>query len=288
MAKQYSADVPRIIPQQFIVGLGVLLALLWFDNHFSWLQGIRVQAGYILVPSQKLAETPQMISQWLDNTSITQQQLVKENQQLQARNLVLELRSQRLASLEVENKELRNLLSASEQVDDRVIVASVINASTSAYQQQVVINKGAEDGAFIGQAVLDANGLFGQIVDVLPKSSKVLLIADANHAIPVQTIRSGVRTVAEGTGSLDRLELMYVSKTADIKEGDLLVSSGLGDRYPKGYPVATVTTIENIPGLPFARVSAKPSAQLDRSRFLLLVFSQGAALVPSESIWLEN
>lgn len=276
-----------MIPQQFLAVLVLLLALLYLDLHSSWLQPLRYHLNYVLIPSQQVAQIPQAIKHWLQNTSLTQKQLLKDNQQLQARNLVLELRSQRLTSLEVENKELRQLLNASEQVDDRVIVASVVNASTSSYQQQVMVNKGAKDGVFIGQAVLDAHGLFGQVIDVMPYAARVLLIADANHAIPVQANRSGVRVIAEGTGALDALELMYVPKTADLVPGDLLVSSGLGDRYPKGYPVATVTSIENIPSQPFAKVLATPSAQLDRSRYLLLVFSQGATRVPDHEIWQE-
>lgn len=288
MATHYATDTPHTSPQQLAVLLGLLVALIWFDTQYSWLQPIRYQLGYILTPSQQVAQTPRIISQWLSNTTVTQEQLLKENQQLQARNLILELRSQRLASLETENKELRKLLNASEQVDDRVLVASIISSSSSSYKQQVTINKGGTDGVFIGQPVLDAYGLLGLVVDVMPYSAKVMLVADANHAVPVQTNRSGVRAVAEGTGSLDELELMYVPKTADIVVGDLLVSSGLGERYPKGYPVATVSAVENIPGLPFAKVLAKPSAQLDRSRFLLLVFSQGASRIPPQEIWQEQ
>ena len=118
----------------------------------------------------------------------------------------------------------------------------------------------------------------GQVIDVLPYTSRVLLVADSNHAIPVQVNRNGVRAIAVGSGKLDELALIYVPDTADIQEGDQLVSSGLGSRYPKGYPLGEITTIEHDPGEPFAFVKAKPAAYLDRSRYVLLVFSKASEL----------
>ena len=260
---------------------------MWLDHHYDWLKSARYSLNYLLLPSQSLAQAPNSVAQWVGNILMQQEQLVKENQQLVARNLVLELRSQRLAALETENAELRHLLNASAQVDDRVLVAQVTAVNPDPYTQQVFINKGAQDGVFIGQPILDAFGLLGQVVDVLPYSARVLLIADTNHAVPVQVNRNGVRSIAVGTGSLTELELVYVPTTTDIVVGDLLVSSGLGERYPKGYPVATVTSVEDVPGEAFAKVLAKPSAHLDRSQFLLLVFNQGANRVPPAELWRE-
>lgn len=263
----------------------IALALMWFDSHRTWLQPVRYFTGYLLAPAQQTALIPGAIGDWFSESSTSRQQLLAENKQLSARNLVLELRSQRLAALETENIELRELLSASEQIDDRVLVTSVIAVDPDPFSQQILINKGGEDGVFIGQPVLDAYGLLGQVIDVMPYSARVLMIADSNHAIPVQINRNGVRAIAVGTGSLDELELIYVPNTADIVKGDLLVSSGLGGRYPRGYPVGVVTKVENVPGKSFAVVTAEPSAHLDRSRHLLLVFSQGAAKVPPTDIW---
>lgn len=261
------------------------LALMWLDSHFPWLQPARYFTGYVLTPSQQVAAVPGVVAEWFSESSSQRQELLTENKQLSARNLVLELRAQRMAALEAENIELRELLSASEQIDDRVLVTSVIAVDPDPFSQQILINKGGEDGVFIGQPVLDAYGLLGQVIDVMPYSARVLMIADSNHAIPVQVNRNGVRAIAVGTGSLDELELIYVPNTADIVAGDLLVSSGLGGRYPRGYPVATVTRVDNIPGKSFAVVTAEPSAHLDRSRHLLLVFRQGAATVPPADIW---
>ncbi|MCA6063442.1 rod shape-determining protein MreC [Thalassolituus marinus] len=275
--------------RQRVLGIVVLaLVLMWLDSRVTWLEPVRYITGFVLAPAQQTAMIPGAIGNWYSESSTTRQELLAENKQLKARTLVLETRSQRLAALEAENIELRELLSASEQVDDRVLVTSVIAVDPDPFTQQILINKGGEDGVFIGQPVLDAYGLLGQVIDVAPYTSRVLMIADSNHAIPVQVNRNGVRAIAVGTGALDELELIYVPNTADIIKGDLLVSSGLGGRYPRGYPVATVSSVENIPGKSFAQVTAEPSARLDRSRHLLLVFSQGAAKVPATEIWKEH
>lgn len=253
------------------------MSLMWFDYNYRWLDNVRYSLSYILVPSQQLSLFPGVISQWLSESASLRRELIRENKQLAARNFILERKALRVAALEAENIELRELLSASEQIDDRVLVTSVTAVDPNPFSQEIIINKGGEDGVFVGQPVLDSYGLLGQVIDVLPFRSRVLMIADSNHAIPVQVNRNGVRAIATGTGTLSELELIYVPNTADIKPGDMLVSSGLGGRYPRGYPVATVNKVKNIPGKPFASVTAIPTAQLDRSRHLLLVFTGQAA-----------
>ncbi|WP_269843688.1 rod shape-determining protein MreC [Bacterioplanes sanyensis] len=262
--------------------MALALALMWVDHHYSWLQPARMVSGYLLEPAQTTAMVPSALVNWFGESAATRQELLHANKQLSARNLILETRVQRLAALEAENIELRELLNASEKLGSRVLVSSVLAVDPDPYSQQIFINKGSEDDVFVGQPVLDAYGLLGQVIDVLPRRSRVLMIADSNHAIPVQVNRNGVRAIAAGTGALDSLELIYVPNTADIEVGDLLISSGLGGRYPKGYPVATVTQVENIAGKPFASVTAKPSAHLDRSRHLLLLFSDTQPQTPAE------
>jgi rod shape-determining protein MreC len=136
------------------------------------------------------------------------------------------------------------------------------------------VNKGSKAGIYVGQPVIDANGLFGQVVEVGLYSCRVLLITDSTHALPVQVNRNGVRSVAEGIGLMHELELRHVAATTDIVEGDVLVSSGLGGRFPSGYPVATVTSVVHNPGQSFSTVKAMPLAQLNRSRHVLLVFKR--------------
>ncbi|MBU2323899.1 MAG: rod shape-determining protein MreC, partial [Gammaproteobacteria bacterium] len=141
------------------------------------------------------------------------------------------------------------------------------------FTHRILIDKGERDGVFLGQPVLDASGLMGQVVEVMPYAARVLLLTDVTHSIPVQVNRNGLRAIATGTGNPERLELRHVADTADIKEGDLLVSSGLGQRFPAGYPVATVTEVIHDSGQPFAIVRAVPTANLNRSRYMLLVFT---------------
>ncbi len=186
---------------------------MWVDSNHSWLQTVRYQLGFIVAPTQALAQLPNVLYNWFEESSANQQQLLIENKQLTARNLVLELKMQRLSALEAENVNLRELLNASEQIDDRVLVTSVIALDPDPFSQQVLINKGGEDGVFIGQPVLDAYGLLGQVIDVLPYSALVMMIADANHAIPVQVNRNGVRSIAleskvSDTNTFKRLEAL--------------------------------------------------------------------------------
>ncbi|MEC9409003.1 MAG: rod shape-determining protein MreC, partial [Pseudomonadota bacterium] len=262
--------------------------LMWVDNQYSWLDSVRYGVGYLIAPARQTAVIPLSVAEWMSENATLRRELLKENKVLSARNLVLERKAQRMASLEAENMSLRELLSASDQVDDKVLVTSVTAVDPDPYTQQILIDKGGSDGVFVGQPVLDAYGLLGQVIDVLPFSSRVLMIADSNHAVPVQVNRNGVRAIATGTGALNELELIYVPNTADIKVGDMLVSSGLGGRYPKGYPVATVSSIRNTPGESFATVTAEPTAKLDRSRHLLLVFTDEAGRVPPEQLWRDE
>lgn len=264
------------------------LCLVFVDAHTNWLKPVRYYVGYVLAPSQELSSLPNVIADWLGESMHSRDSLIKENKRLKVHNMILQQQIQKQVSLEVENIQLRELFNASEVVDDKVLITSVVDINPDPYIKQVTINKGANDGVFIGQPVLDAYGLLGQVIDVMPYSSRVLMLADSNHTVPVQITRNGVRAIAMGTGSLSELELIYVPITADIKVGDLLVSSGLGQRYPKGYPVASVTQVNHIPGSAFLQIKAQPSAKLDRSRYLMLVFRSGSGKVPPKSLWQEG
>ena len=185
----------------------------------------------------------------------------------------MQRRVQKLAALTEQNVRLRELLNSAALVDDKVLVSELIGVDPNPFTQRIMIDKGENDGVFVGQPVLDASGLMGQVVEVMPYTARVLLLTDTTHSIPVQVNRNGLRAIAVGTGNPERLELRYVADTADIKEGDLLVSSGLGQRFPAGYPVATVKEVIHDSGQPFAVVRAVPTAKMNRSRYVLLVFS---------------
>ncbi len=199
---------------------------------------------------------------------------MEENKRLKSETLLLTAKVQKLAALEAENVRLRELLNSSALLDDSVLVAELIGVSPDPLRHQIIINKGVDDGLYVGQPVIDALGLMGQITEVGPVYSRALLITDSTHALPVQVNRNGVRSIAEGTGLLHELILRHVAATTDIQVGDLLVSSGLGQRFPVGYPVGVVTEVTVDPGQSFATVTATPSAALNRSRYVLLVFTR--------------
>lgn len=265
--------------------LCLALALMWLDSHSQLFKPVRNVLAYSLYPIHQVSAAPSIVAEWFGDSAKSRKELERSNAELSARNLILGQKIQRLISLETENIELRELLGASDRINERVVVAELVSVDPDPFSQQILINKGSEDDAFIGQPILDSHGLMGQIIDVLPHTSRVLLIADSNHAIPVEVSRNGVRAIAVGSGSLNKLNLIYVPETADIEVGDALVSSGLGGRYPRGYPVAKVDKVEHSPGQAFAEVSATPSAKLDRSRHMLLVFNKKASFVPPKSLW---
>ncbi len=250
-----------------------LVALITADLRFNALQTTRSLLDMIASPVYWVADLPSRIGDWNDANLVSRGELLEENVRLKRENLVLEGRSHQMASLQAENVRLRALLNSSAMLRDDVLVAELIGVSPDPVRHQLVLNKGSNDGVFVGQPLIDADGLMGQIVEVSPVNSRALLITDATHSIPVQVNRSGVRAIAEGTGSLGALEIHHVSATTDIEQGDLLVSSGLGGRFPVGYPVAVVSSVERDPGQAFARILATPSAALDRSRHVLLVFT---------------
>ncbi len=190
--------------------------------------------------------------------------------------MLLQGRLQKLAALTEQNVRLRELLNSSALVNEKVEVAELIGMDPNPFTHRIIINKGERDGVVLGQPGTRRpwpDGRGGRTR--WPYTSRVLLLTDTTHSIPVQVNRNGLRAIASGTGNPERLELRHVADTADIKEGDLLVSSGLGQRFPAGYPVATVKEVIHDSGQPFAIVRAVPTAALNRSRYLLLVFSDG-------------
>lgn len=246
--------------------IGADLYLPYGDRVRSWLM-----TG--LTPVYWLGNAPDRLAEWVGELTTSRSELLKENEALESRLLVLERRAQRYTALAAENARLRELLNASEQLDDRVLVADVIGVTPDPLSHEIILNMGESDGLREGQAVLDANGLMGQIVHTSARTARAILISDNSHAVPVEVSRNGLRAIALGTGDQDHMELAHVPDTADVEVGDRLVSSGLGGRFPEGYPVAKVSSIEHDPGEPFALVKARPMARLDRSSLVLVVFS---------------
>lgn len=200
--------------------------------------------------------------------------LVLENRQLADENNRLRSRSRKFDALHNENERLRELLESSAEFGETMIGADVLAIETSPSARQIVIDKGSRYGVYAGQPVVDAFGVLGQVLHVGPFSSTALLITDLAHATPVQVNRTGLRAVSVGTTSGDELSLSFVPTNADIKQGDLVVTSGLGNRFPAGYPVGEVARVEIDHGEPFARIIVNPTAQVNRAREVLLVWPE--------------
>lgn len=249
------------------------LVLIVADDRFDQLTPVRSAIGTGMAPVHWLGNAPSELSDWVASLFTSKDDLQAENEELRARLLILERRALKYAALASENNELRELMNSSEVLDDRVIVGEVVAVSPDPFSHEIVINKGSRDGVEVGQAILDANGLMGQVQQTSSFTSRVLLVSDSSHAVPVEVVRNGLRAILLGNGDTDTLELVHVPDTADIREGDLLVSSGLGGRFPKGYPVAEVDRIVKEPGEPFVKIEATPLAELNQSRLLLVVFS---------------
>lgn len=253
-----------------------------FDAHGHWLKPLRSSAGFIITPVYWAGDFPGRTLDGLMQMLTSRTDILAENERLRADTLLMQRRLQKLATLTEQNVRLRELLNSSALLEDQVIVAELLGIDPNLQTHKLLINKGSTDGVYQGQPVLDARGVMGQVVEVMPFSSRVLLLTDSSHSLPVQVTRNGLRAIASGTGQPGQFELRYVADNADIKEGDLLMTSGMAQRFPAGYPVGIVTRVERGTGQPFAFVQAATAAALDRSRHFLLVFAEGRQLPVSE------
>ncbi len=244
------------------------------DHRWHYLASVRSGLSLLIYPVQAAVDlvTAPLRSAGLAFSS--RAALLDEIRGLRIHQELLDAQLQRMVTLEAENRRLRRLLHTSRETVEETRVAEIVAVDLDPFTRQIVINKGARDNVFPGQPLLDANGVMGQIVHVAPYSSTALLITDPSHAVPVQVNRNGLRAIAVGTGASNRLDLPFIPNNADIRIGDVLVTSGLGGRFPPGHPVATVTRIQNEPSRPYAWVEATPTAHLDGIREVLLVWTR--------------
>lgn len=249
----------------------ISIVLMFVDQRFNHLEVVRSNISVALTPLRYLVSLPAHTGNWASEWFTSFRDLVNENSNLRADSRILNARLQKMQVLQAENTRLRNLLGSSAKVADEVIVAELLSVDQNPYRQLIEINKGTLDGVEIGQAVIDAYGVMGQVIHVNQHTSTTILISDPEHAIPVQFIRNGMRSVAFGNGSSDQLELRYLPATADIRINDELVTSGLGGRFPADYPVATVVAINEDLIHGFVSVLVKPQARLDSSREVLII-----------------
>jgi rod shape-determining protein MreC len=243
------------------------------DYHSSRLNSLRATLSVITYPIQSLVNLPiQLIKQTL-KYSASYSDLQAENAQLRQQSLLHKTDLLKLSTLEKENIRLRALLEKSFKLGEQVLVAELIAVNQAPYEHIVVVDKGTHFDVHPKQPVLDAVGVVGQVIRSLPFSSEVMLITDPNHAISVEVSRNGLRTIAVGSGRYNRLNLPYLPNNADIMAGDTLITSGLDDTFPQGYPVAIVDKFTQQPNKPFAEISATPIAHLDRDREVLIAWN---------------
>jgi rod shape-determining protein MreC len=268
----------------FFLGI-VSVVVMVLDHRGGYLETARLWMSAAANPIYVVVQTPGQLWRWIAASFADRSQLRTENAQLTEQLRVARTQLLRFESLNEENRRLREIREASKGVSERTLIAEIISVSVNPFRHMVVINKGADDGVFRGQPVLDAFGVVGQVMQVGKSTATLILITDAEHAVPVQVNRTGIRSIAMGTGEAAKLSLPYLTVESDVLKGDLLVSSGLDAIFPAGYPVATVTKVERNSADTFATVEAKPLAQLDRDREVLLLWSDKPKVpAPEEAI----
>ncbi|MDH4166834.1 MAG: rod shape-determining protein MreC [Gammaproteobacteria bacterium] len=255
----------------FLTLTAISVGLMMADQRYHQIDRIRESLSRVIYPVQRAVDFPFRATDWVTGSFADRSRLRQENLELTARLRLANLQLQRFAVLEEENRRLREMRANTAGIAEKVLVASILNVDLDPFRHRVLLDKGAADGVFKDQAVLDGEGIFGQVSKVNAATAEVILISDAEHAIPVQSNRSGIRTIAVGTGDQNKLSLPFVTVEADLQPGDLLLSTGMGGVFPPGYPVAQVSTVKRA-GSMFALVEAKPTARLDQAREVLLVW----------------
>ena len=248
------------------------IGLMALDKQNDHMQTARSVLATIAYPIRVLIDAPSSFGLWLSEGVSTRGTLLSENREFNERILVQDARLQRMAALEAENARLRALLDSTAKVGDRVLVAEIMSVDMNPFRHKIVVNKGSSDDVYVGQALIDAQGVIGQVTHEQLYSAEALLITDVDHALPVELLRNQLRTIAVGTGDLEKLSLPFLPRNADVIEGDLLVTSGLGGTFPPGYPVGVIKEVTGESGQPFLSISATPAAALNRIREVLLIW----------------
>lgn len=268
----FSREAPGV--RSFALALIASMVLMVLDwQHPEWFEPVRRQVHAAFDPIYTLASYPVLSGEWLNQQAKSEDVLRRENTAMRAELLQAHVRLQKLAELSAENNRLRGLLDTPLIIDGRMLIAEIIGTDTDPLRHILVINRGRVDRVFVGQTVLDDQGVMGQVLDVMAHSSRVLLLSDKEHSASVRLERTGMRGILSGTGDSGRLSLQYVPNTADIKIGDRLITSGLGERFPAGYPIGVVSEVKRHGSGEFAEVSVKPLAQLEGGHHVVLLFS---------------
>ena len=260
---------------RFLLALVVSLITITAHVQTDGSKQLRNYLNTLVAPIQYLANLPQDAFEQLAEYAASKQSLTEENQQLRELQLIQNEKLQKFDMLKAENDKLRALLTTNLRGETKKTVAEIMAVASHPFSQHVVIDKGSSDGVFEGQPVLDDLGVVGQVVSVGNTTSRILLLTDQTHALPIRVLRNDVRGILQGTGNINRMELLNLPHGTDVKVGDRLVTSGLGEVFPEGYPVADVIEVQPDVTKPFMRVIAKPVAQVDRIKHILLLWDEG-------------
>lgn len=254
-----------------LLAVAASLLLFLMDARLDTFKPVRSALATAVYPIQSLAAMPGSFSDWFSEMFQDRGDLRERITTLEAQALTQNVRMQRMQALERENMRLRELLGSSFRLQERVQIAELLSVDLDPFYQHVIIDKGEQFGVYEGQPVLDSRGVMGQVAEVSQVSSRVVLLTDPSHSLPVQIVRNGLRAVVTGRGLGEPLQVEYLPHNADIRQGDWLVTSGLGGRFPVGYPVGQVMAVDFPQGKAFAEISVSPAAQLGTSRELMLV-----------------
>ena len=264
-----------------MIGLSLIsLILIVLDSSSRLLQPVRSAIDVLMTPVIYLAEFPYMAANSIGRAVVSRTAVLEQIDQLTQRNLELSQLSQQAEALRAENNQMRTLLGSKPRTADPVLIAEIMGVTPISTAHQVVIDKGSADSVRIGHAVLDSEGLFGQVLQVSLLSARVLMITDSRHGLPTEVVRNGLRGIANGTGEINRLQIDGLPLTADIRVGDKIVASGLGGVYPYGYPVGEVESVRPGPSHNFTLVDVRPSARLDRTHHILVILKDVAEEQP--------
>lgn len=259
---------------QLIVYLAIAVVLMVLDHRGGYLEVLRHASSVVVEPLYRLAAFPADVARATRTAVATQDSLATENRELREALLLAQARLARLDTLVAQNARLKDLLDAQKNLGLSVQFARLVDVDLDPFRHRIVLDVGSNQGITVGQPVIDAHGVMGQVIEVLPNTAVAMLVTDPTHAIPVVVERTGVRTIAYGSGAIDRLDLPNIPISADVKAGDKLLTSGLGGRFPAGFPVGEIREVKNDRSGMFAAAVARPAAALDRSGEVLLLRDQ--------------
>ncbi|GMR06149.1 MAG: rod shape-determining protein MreC [Gammaproteobacteria bacterium] len=255
-----------------IVLIALSVSMMLIDHRTQQLERLRNILQTVVYPIMFVSSLPREVIYGITGSMESSKNLQTDNESLRQENLLLRSRLKKLHSLEADNRRLKRLLGQSEQIAERVLLAELVEVSLEPYTQKISLNKGSRDDVYVGQPVINGDGVIGQVVHTSQFQSTVTLLTDPSSAVPVMVMRNGLRGVLFGTGVRNRLAMPYLTADADIRIGDLLITSGMGGRFPTGYPVATVTDVKQEPSDEFLTINTLPVTQLDHGREVLLIW----------------